>query len=457
MGIFSFLFGGGKYPTTAKYEAQLAQKKADFERFTQIANSADLKRYEELKSKTSSADFKNRVDHLKNDRFSQTEEYKKEQELKALAKSSDIKGYLKFILAGDDKKAEQAINSAAYKEFVSLQKATDPEQQKRLKQLKSDPSVKTAVKMLASSAYANFKKTNGSDRLKKYESLQEYVKTEAFLAKKKDLENKNRFKESQEFRDLQELAQLEKSKDLKWYYANLKSATIADVNKWQLTFSDEFKGARLDAQKWMSGYYWGKKAANVNYSLADERQKFDEKNATVGSNGLTISTRASKTEGDVWAPMAGGFIKAQMDATAALINTGDSFRQKFGKFEFKVKVNGAKAPVTDNIWLSTERNQEINVATFGLGKGITLGVSNGGQSKVSTVDDVKYADDYYIYTLEWTASKLTWSVNGVEVYSTTANVPQEPMYIGLSSNVVGEGDIANADMNIEWVKVYAQK
>ena len=73
------------------------------------------------------------------------------------------------------------------------------------------------------------------------------------------------------------------------------------------------------------------------------------------------------------------------------------------------------------------------------------------------VDDVKYSTDYFIYTLEWTAKKITWSVNGVEVHSTTSNIPQEPMYIGLSSNVVGEGEIANADMHVEWVKVYAQK
>ena len=451
MGIFSFLFGGGgKYPATAKYEAQLEQKKADFEKFKRIASSADLKKHVELKSKTSSADFKNRATDLKNDRFHQTEEYRKEQELKSLAGSSDIKGYLKFVAAGNDKKAEQAIASDAYKEYVSIAKTKDPEQLKRLKQLKSNPSVKTAIKMLGSSAYANYKKTNGSDRLKRYYALSEYVKTDAFIAKKKDLENKNRFKQSEEYRDIQEFEKLEKNADLKWYFNNLKNNDFAEAEKWELTFSDNFKGQRLDSQKWISGYYWGKKT-NKNYSLADERQKFEEANAKVG-NGLTIMTRAGKTEGEIWAPTAGGFIKAPLDATAALINTGDGFRQKFGKFEFKVKVSGVKAPVTDNIWLSTERNEEINVATFGLGKGLSVGTG-----KLVMVDDVKYSTDYFIYTLEWTAKKITWSVNGVEVHSTTSNIPQEPMYIGLSSNVVGEGEIANADMHVEWVKVYAQK
>lgn len=148
--------------------------------------------------------------------------------------------------------------------------------------------------MAGSSAFANYKKVKGSDRLKKYEALSEYVKTDAFLSKKKDLENKNRFKESQQYKDLQAFEQLEANKDIKWYKECVKTNAFADANKWQLTFSDEFKGSKLDSSKWLTGYYWGKKTAGVTYSLADERQKFEDGNAVVGSNGLTISTAPAK-------------------------------------------------------------------------------------------------------------------------------------------------------------------
>lgn len=455
MGIFSFLFGGGKYPTTAKYEAQLEQRKSDYAKFQRIGGGAELKRYEELKRKLSTSEFKSAVNHLKNDRFNQTEEYRKEQEYKSLAKSSDIKDYLKFVGAGKDRVAEQAINSAEYKEYLSLRTASDPEKKKRLKELKGSQNVKTAVRMAGSGAYKNYMKVHNSDRLKKYEALKEYVKTEAFVAKKRDLENKNRFKESEQWRELQEFGKLEGNKDLKWYYECVKNNTFADVDKWELVFADEFKGGKLDGSKWMTGYYWGKKTAGVTYSLADERQKFDDGNIKVG-NGLTIATRAGKAEGVAWNAQV-GFVKAQFDATAALVNTGDGFRQKFGKYEFKVKVTGAKSPVTDNIWLRSDNNLEVNVATFGVGKNVVMGVSHRGLNKLGSVGDVNYGSDYYIYALEWTQDKLTWSVNGVEVYSTKANVPQEPMYIGISSNVVGEGDIANADMSVAWVKVYTRK
>lgn len=269
--------------------------------------------------------------------------------------------------------------------------------------------------------------------------------------------NKNRFKQSPEFSDLQELARLEKTADLKWYFAALADKRFEDADAWELTFADEFGGGRLDAKKWLLGYYWGKKTAGLVYSLADERQAFVDAAVSVGSAGLTIATRPAKTQGNVWNPAAGGFVKADFDATAALVNTGDAFRQKFGKFEFKVKVSGVKAPVTDNVWLCSDSGAEVNVATFGKGKGVALGAVGRGGSAVGTVDDVKFSSDYFVYSLEWTDKKLTWRVNGVEVYSTTQSVPQEPMYICLSSNVVGDGDIADADMNVQWVKVYARK
>lgn len=468
MGLFSFLFGGGKYPTTSKYEAQLAQQKADYAKFTQIAQGADLKTYEELKNLTASADFKNKVDHLKNDKFSQTEEYRKEQELKALAKSSDIKGYIKFIAAGEDKKAEAALSSQKYAEFQTLKKQVespsfaakakqkDSDEAKALatfKQLKGDSTVKAAIKYASSSAYANYKKMAGSDRLKKYEALTEFVKSDAFIAKKKDLENKNRFKNSDEAHKLENLAALEKNKDLKWYFDKQKGNAFKDAEKWQPTFSDEFAGSKVDSQKWSFGY-WVSKASGIVYSLADERQKFAEANAKVSGGALDIQARAEKSKGTVWSPEAFGFAQKEFEATAAIVNSGAAFRQKYGKFEFKVKSAGFKAPVMANIWLSSEKNEEINIANFGkAAKGVVVGAG----SKLYTVDDVKAESDFFIYSLEWTAKKLTWRVNGVEVQSVTSSVPQDEMFINISANVIGEGNISNADLLVEWVKVYAEK
>ena len=475
MGFFSFLFGGGKYPTTAKYEAQLAQQQADYEKFLKIASSAELKRYEELKELTSKSDFKNRVNKLKTEKFSSTEEYRKEQELKKLRGSSDVKAYYKFK-QNKEQEFNQALNSAAYKECQALQgvvksaafmqkaKVKNSEEAQTLqkyKQLTKDRSVRLVEKTIGSSEYKSYKKIDGSETLKKIESLEEYVKTEAFIAKKADLENKNRFKESEENKSLMELSALEKDKDLKWYAEKASKNAYADYAKWAITFEEQFAGTKL-SDKWMLGYYTGVKYTNKVYSLADERQKFDMKSAVVAGGVLDIQTRASKTVGEVWDPSRGGFVKSELECTSALVNTGDGFRQKYGRFVFKVRVTGATRPVSHNIWLSAERNNEINVASFttvgkkGV-KTMTVGSVVAGTKKTADITDLKFDDEYYIYALDWTAEKLTWSVNGVEVFTTKQGVPQEEMYIGISTNVIGEGEIPSADLNVEWIKVYSQK
>ncbi len=473
MGIFSFLFGGGKYPTTSKYEAQLAQLKADFARYKQIESGNELKRLAELTKLTSSSDFVARVNKLKTEKFSSTEEYRKEQELKQLLKSSDYKDYLKLSGNGKAKQAESTLASVEYKEFDSLRKqvssstfmakakkekdSAEAKALARFKQLKSNSAFKAAEKLVASEAYKNYKKIEGSDKLRKIDSLKQFVASPAFVSKKAELEDKNRFRKSDECKAIEELATLNKNADIKWYLSQKEKKTFVDADKWQLTFEEEFKGSRLD-NKWLLGYYMGRKYSNVVYSLADERQNFVEKNAVVSGGSLDIQTRAGKSDGQVWNPHAGGFIKKTFDSTSALINTGDSFRQKFGKFEFKVKVSGAKNPVTHNVWLSSDKNSEINVATFGLApKSIKLGSQVGNNRNYTTVNDVKFESDYYIYALTWTPNKLTWSVNGVEVYAQNVAVPQDEMYIGLSSNVVGDGEVGNADLNVEWVRVYTAK
>lgn len=476
MGFWSFLFGAAKYPSTSKYESQVKQKDDDYKRYKRIGESAELRRHQELLKLTTSEAFTKKVDHLKFDRFNQTAEYAKEQELKALEADSQIRDYVKFVKEGKDKALANTLNSKAYAEYKQLQKTVDsPDFQdkarvkrspewntlKHFKELRKTDAVRGTEKTLASSQYANYLKIKDSDRLKKMEALTAYVNEPSFKAKKADLENKNRFKESEECKTLEELKGLDKNKDLRWYYQQKSDGRFNEADKWKLIWKDEFEQPQLNKQKWSVGYYWGRKVSDKVYSLADERQKFTEQNAQVHNGTLSITTVPGKVQGDVWHPLAGGFTKDELDCTSSLINTAEHFRLKYGKIEIKAHATGATPPVSQNIWLSTEGSpeaptREVNVASFGVKPGVMrLGVAQGPNADIHDVDDLRFQKDYFIYTLEWTPVRLTWQVNGVEVYSTSKNVPQEPMYLALSSNAIGEGDIQPANLQVEWVRVYS--
>lgn len=469
MGFFSFLFGG-KYPSTKKYEAQLEKEAIDFERFKQIASSANYAKYLELQTVVNSAEFKQKVNKLKTEKFKDTEAYRKEQECKQLKNSSDIKQYLKFKSKQLDQRLSMAKQSSEYNRFTELKqivstpefraaqaskdfkRTAEHQTLKEFERLSKSSAVKFISKTEASDAYKNFTRVEGSDRLKKYEQLEEYINSSEFKSFKAEMEDSKRFNKSAEAQTIKEFESLTKNSDIVWYEKALKANTFGEMSKRKLVFSDDFNG--FDKQKWTLGYFWGKTLANTNYSLMNERQTFTEKNIHASASELTISTRKESAKGKVWNP-AIGFVDGNFDYTSALINNGASFRQKYGRFDFKVKMS-LSTPVVHNIWMIGEKQVPmINIVNFGGDKkNLRVGTVSENGSKTVTVDGANF-NEYYIISLIWTADKLTWLINGVEVHTQKNNVPQEPMFINISSNISAKGDVANAEMTIDWVKVYS--
>jgi beta-glucanase (GH16 family) len=68
----------------------------------------------------------------------------------------------------------------------------------------------------------------------------------------------------------------------------------------------------------------------------------------------------------------------------------------------------------------------------------------------------KYANDFFIYTLEWTRDSLVWKINGIEIARQTSDIPHEPMYLLLAGGV--ETPVSSmTTMEVDWVKVYQCK
>ncbi len=294
MGFLSFLFGG-KYPQTKQYEARLAQHHADYERFKTIAQSTDLARFVELKAVTSESKFKARVEKLRTEKFTDTEAYKQWAEYVALKKSKDLVSYYKFKAKGTNEKLQAALKSDKYVRYVALDAevntpefqaelnkkgknfrenlrlrfATTPEKQKwsEYKKLKKSGEKKFIEKTQASAEYKNYVAIDSSDKRQKYESLDQYVKSEQFISYRKELEDPKRYEKSEECKLLQEYAKLSKDKALLWYYEQEKNNAFQDITKWREVFVDDFEGTALDKTKWGLGYYWGKLIGGEFYSL----------------------------------------------------------------------------------------------------------------------------------------------------------------------------------------------
>ncbi len=476
------LFSSGKYPKTAKFEAQQKQLKTDFERFNAYKDSNELKRINELDLLISSSDFKSKVEKLKNEKFKDTAEYRQLSKFNSLKKSSEFKKYFKYIATGAPVKVQKIENSEKRQELTELSeyirssefagakkekgfKSSEAYQKfQKHKSLSKDSEIRFFDKQVNSSIYKNYINIHDSERLKTYQELEHEVTSDKFLEFKRWMEDKKKFEKSEEHSLIQEFTKLKKSPDYNWYLKTKKNTQFDEASKWELIFEDDFNTKNLNNEKWITGYYWGKALLNKVYVLENENQFFKDSNISISGNGVHLSTKAESTDGIVWNSKQ-GFMPKKFDYSSALISTGQSHRQLYGKFEAKIKIDHAY-PVNHAFWMVGEKMApQIDIFRFKdktaktLNAGIQIMNGNGVKVIDKVVEGGSFDADYYVYSLEWNKDSIKWFINGVKVNEVNDNIPSDPMYIVLSSHITNEISNLNrpANMHIEWVRCYQSK
>jgi beta-glucanase (GH16 family) len=187
--------------------------------------------------------------------------------------------------------------------------------------------------------------------------------------------------------------------------------------------------------------------------VGNDLQAYTEKeNFEVRNSLLKIITKPQKIEGKMWTE--GGFKVHNFDFTSGIINTAKCFKQKYGIFTAKIKLGNPRAKCA--FWMLADKiTPHINVCRTSGGK-VFFDYFPSLNKKASASLAGKYANDFYIYTLEWTPDKLTWKVNDTVVMTQTSDVPQEPMYV-LFSGGLDKPVHSMMTTEIDWVRVYQPK
>jgi hypothetical protein len=398
-------------------------------------------------------------------RFKDTDEYRKFDEYKSLKKDHEVKSFLKSSGKEEIKKTKSIlryeelatfVKSSAFLAKKSMKPITfkDSEEFKKLleyKRIKGSLEIKEFYRFQSSKEYANFLNTDGSARLKRYHELKEYVATSDFKQKKDYLLDKKRFEKTEMFKELKEFEKLKKSPDIIWYFKVKDSDKFNILKGRELTFSDEFDGEKLDTKKWLTNYYWGEKLLKDRYSVESDLQAYTEKeNFEIRNSNLKINTKPQRISGKVWSA-GNGFTTKEFSYTSGLINSGSSFRQKYGVFTAKIKLGNPDAKSA--FWMLADKiTPHLDICRTSGGKvWFDYFSAKGGKSKTSIGS--RYSNDYFIYSLEWTPDKLVWKINGVEVFTQTSDIPQEPMYVNLSGGL-DKPINGMTSMEIDWVRIY---
>jgi hypothetical protein len=439
----------------------------ELKRFQDLDGSDKIISFEKLENFIKSTEFREKQ-KMKPFTFKDTEEYSKMLEYKALKKDPEIKAFFKLKGKQDFTKTniinrfeelDVFVKSSAFLAKKNMKPVTfrDSEEYKKLleyKRLKGSPEIKEFYRFQASRDYANYLNTHDSKRLERYNELKEYVASAQFREKKSYLLDKKRFEKNEMFKQVQDYDILKKNEDIIWYFRVKDSNKFDILKERELTFSDEFNGERLDTDKWLTNYYWGEKLLKDRYTVESDLQAYTEKDNFEHRNSiLKIITRPQRITGKVWT--AGkGFTNREFSYTSGIINSGNTFRQKYGIFTAKIKLGNPDAK--NAFWMLADAiTPHIDICRTSSGKvWIDLFTNKSNHSKSSIGS--RYAKDYFIYTLEWTPHSLTWKINNTQIFVQTTDIPQEPMYVllagGLDKPINGM-----TSMEIDWVRVYKFK
>ncbi|MCB0805394.1 MAG: family 16 glycosylhydrolase [Bacteroidales bacterium] len=457
-------------PKTSKIEQDRATLIKEYNDLQDFKRSKELEEFNELGTYLESSEYKKKVAENEKVRSAEEAKIKKYEDQK---KSKQYKKHFRFRESAKLRDHQSFAGSKELAEFNNLKKEIanpasknnkeDQEaKQKRLNQLQKSPSIKKYLKFEKSAAYTAYTSFENSKEFNDHQALGKYLQSpehkEALKTATSELEaENNKKKKFDEFKN---------SKKYKWYLGLKDADKFKEITRWQIVFEDTFSAKKLDTEKWMTRYYWGDKLINGAYALeTDKAFPTDGKNIETG-NTLKITTRREKATGQVW-KMPFGFIPQEFEYTTGLVSTARSHRQKFGKIEAKIKVNFAK-PVNYNFWMASEKNlphvdilrlqdkkSKVDVGhVYNQGKGDSSPARNA--SKFTGLD---VSQDFFIYTLEWSKSKLTWKINEVVVHEQSNNIPNEEMYLVFSSGITGKPSDAGlpASMEIDWVRCYQEK
>lgn len=449
-------------------------------RFRQLEDSEQIRKYGELKKKVTSPEFQQKKASMSKKEFLSSPEGREWEAFRKMKKADDIRFYEKYGKSSKYRRFKEIENSGELRNYQQLLDETGSDdfrkgmekaqkelnelndKQTRLDRLRKSAPIRSHFKFEGASAFKTFNEFSGSKELKDFEDLGNYLDSEEHKETMQRLDEEEkvaaaRQKEYEEFRD---------SDKYKWYLGVKDSDKFDEIKRWHLTFEDDFSSSKLDVDKWITRYYWGDKLINDSYALdRDLAFPANDNNINIAGKILKIEVRQEKTEGKVWQPPF-GFVPKDFEYTTGLISTGKNFRQKYGKFEAKIRANYSK-PLDFNFWLASDKIlPQVNVMRVD-SKKTKIEVSHhwgdaGAEAKVEkSSGEMKGLDasrDFFIYTLEWSPEKLVWKINDVIVHEQTQGIPNEEMYmvfnVGLTKKP-SAGDLP-ASMEIDWVRCYKE-
>jgi beta-glucanase (GH16 family) len=210
------------------------------------------------------------------------------------------------------------------------------------------------------------------------------------------------------------------------------------LSGWTLAMSEEFNGTpnitdatngylnfRTGGPTWSAWYpNWSmftSQSPGGNHTNTDQAAYYQADQIATSGSSLQLSINKTATNG--------------MAYRAGMIQSLQSFTPKYGFFEAKLRIDAVPTGVWPAWWMSTSVTNtwppEIDIAEiYDAGTGI---LANIFQPSIATytqkIAESATATTYHTYGCSWTASNVTFYLDGVNVGGRSTNIPNTNQYL----------------------------
>ncbi len=459
-------FGGIK--ATSKIESEKESLWNDYQVFSQVEQSAELKEFLILEEQVSTESFKKHKAELKALKFKGSPEDRQLKQFEKLKRNKKLQRYYQTAGSADLKRYERLKEGTELDRYFELEKLVQEglnksdekakELQAEYKRLKSAEPVLFFHRYPKSAAFKNYLRMQHSEEKRSFEDLKDVVESDDFKKQKAYLEDPKKWEKTPEFEAEKRYLELKNKTEIILYQKYKNSTALDFFKKWNIVFEDRFDAGVLDHSKWKPLNYWAAKTIGKNFSPAGDLQAFTEgKNTHLKGARLQIQVKKEKQNTLVWNPVL-GFVENEMNYSSDTLTTGGLFESQYGILEAKIKYNPEKS-CQDVFYLAGEDNS-VRVNLFENGAKSQFGLSKTESGKLHeeafSLSGLS-AGKLYIFTMEWNKEKISWKVNDKELFAIQNTVPDYPMFINLASLVISESNALPHNFEVDWVRFYQKR
>jgi beta-glucanase (GH16 family) len=225
---------------------------------------------------------------------------------------------------------------------------------------------------------------------------------------------------------------------------------------WKLAFDPSFSGTQLSTGTWATCYDWATSPSiGCTNNPTKEKEWYVPSQVNVSGGTLNLVAKQESTQGTSSSGAAQTYT-----CRSGMVTSKPGFNFTYGLIQISAKLPYGPG-LWPALWLAATNDQwppELDIMEHWYSEpqmkvyDHTIGTKYLG-GPVPTPADLSAG--FHTYSLLWTKDRVTWYLDGTQVFTTTSYVPQQAMYF--IANVADDSTAAGActgTMRIQSVKVY---